>query len=218
MYRIWNIIKSEFQLIGLNFYVPIVIGVFYILLLSNSTISLMILQLIIMPMSGWWIVWVLEHNLKTEEFKLLKTISTNIKSFFIAKFLFILFSYSTLIFFGVIYIYKKQEWLTILTLLLPQAYFFAALAYLLVIVTREASVSISLIYLYVISEVFPTINIPYWPNVLSLSNEVGEISEIISKSIITLLYGSWFLYIGNAFLNTKFLSWIHKYKGTKKLV
>ena len=197
MRRNLNLIASELRIIGFNLYIPIIGSVVYILFLSEMVLSIILLQLVVVPMAGWWIVWSFEHNLKTSEFKLFQSLPINMKSYLNMKMLVGMVLYSFLLFIILTFTFTKHEWIPMLTLLLPQVMFFTSLFYVLVIVTKNASVSISLIYLYILRVFMPIVKIPYWPDVFLLSHEVLEMRYVGEKAIFTLLYACWFLYIGN---------------------
>lgn len=214
MARTLNLVTSELKLIGLNLYIPLLVLVGYIFFLSKLPVSILMVQLVVAPMSCWWIVWSLEHNLNNSKYKFFQIMPFNVKNYFHFKFLIGLMLYSLFLSVGISISFMINEWIPMLSLLLPQVMFFSAMSYVLVIVTKNASVSISLIYLYVLSGVLPIVELPYWPDVFFLNYEVLEIGDVVDKSIITLLYACWFFYVANLILNITSLQ--QQYKGKEK--
>lgn len=200
MKRYSNIFISEFKLLRFNLYIPIIICFLYILFFTEHVMSVLLIQFILVPMSAWWIVWTYEHNLKPRNYTLFKTILIRPKKYFCIKFIVGTILNCILISIGVIFTFDKQEWVLMLSFLLPQILFFSSLAYALIILTKSASISISIVYLYVLNEILPIVDIPFWPNVF-ITQEVFIYSDALDISITALLYAITFIYFTNVFLN-----------------
>lgn len=200
MNRYLNLFISEFKLIRFNLYIPIIIFIFYILFFSNHATSITLTQLVLVPMSSWWIVWILEHNLKPSSFTLFKTLPIRAKKYFFIKFIIATCLYITLLSIIVVFTLDKQAWLLMLCLLIPQVLFFTSMSYLLIILTKSGSVTISIIYLYVLSEIFPLVEIPFWPHVF-ITLEILDYGDVLNVSVLSLLYSLCFFYLANIFLN-----------------
>lgn len=190
MNSIQYFIKIEMKLMGINFYIPLLIYVGGLLYsITNSTKAISMIELVIVPLSCWWTIWLFYDYLCLGGRKLLTTYPAFHWKYMLRKLRFFLIVYVVMIISLIVSIVEPQHYINLLLQFIPQVFFFSAISLFCMAIFRNVELVVSAIVFFIISQVMGIGEILMVYNPFFFNDDILPIVQVISKSIKNLFYG-----------------------------
>jgi len=201
--------KFDIKAMGIVFYVPILIvflQLVYIYTLSQTFIEpkivLPMFEFILVPFASWWILYLFNDYYERGGGELLFSypVTTSQHGFFRITFMFFLYTILAMILFLFISILGDFPIKYISLQFIPQFYFFCGLTFLFMTLFKNVSIVLTIIAFYVSTEFLTQGNLIPWYHVFFFNVEVLDFYTLINKSLLNLVLGFLFIYVGGLYL------------------
>lgn len=204
-------LKFDIKSMGIVFYIPIIISIvtfIYCIYLArsestfNTTIALPLIEFLIIPLVSIWIVYIFYDYYENDGIELLLTYPlSNFEHGFIRIITFIILYIICNLGIFIFVAYKTNASIVILLVqYVAQLTFIGGIAFFLLAIFKNISISITIIAFYVGTEFLTNGELFPWYHVFFFNRSILNFYEVINKSIITIIIGIVFIIIGGDFL------------------
>lgn len=204
-------LKFDIKSMGIVFYIPIIVSIltfFYFIYLSKSdtkfdtALALPVIEFIIVPLVCIWILYIFYDYYENDGIELLLTYPlSNFEHGFIRIItfiiLYIIFNLGLFIFIS----YETNASILLLIIqYMSQLIFISGLAFFLLTIFRNISISMTIVAFYVGTEFLTKGQLFPWYHVFFFNEKILNFYEVINKSILSIIIGLAFIIVGGDFL------------------
>lgn len=207
-------ILFDIKVMGINFLIPIVIYILtfmYLLYISSPAIELKlalpIIEFIITPFSFWWTIYLFYDYFERNGAEILLHYPISIMQHGFYRILTLDLFYIFIICSLALYISLQTGMQSSLYLLLlqyiPQTLFFSGLGFFLMTLFKNIGISITVVAFYISTEFLTQGQLIPWYHAFFFNDSYLTLNELLSKSILNIIFFFLFVYVGGHFLNVK---------------
>jgi hypothetical protein len=209
--------KIDIREMGLNFFVPIITILFFIIFIklnSFNEIQLVIFfEFIVTPMASWWSIFLFYLYFNNKAYELLFSTSYTNAEHGIIRILKFFMLHCIIMAITIICIFPLSSLSSYFINFLPISLFFSSLAFFLIVTTRNAEISVSIISIYVVVEVLTSGSIGQGIHVFSFGIISHNPLDIFNGKLYLITYSIILMYLGHRFLG---IDMNHLFRNVKK--